>query len=486
MSNDLAWAGHELSPLRFVPRQATWMVTLTQPLHKVSPQIRPMVSEFFERQWDGLGLGRAGGSLLGLDAGLTLVNISPISEKTAQPVWIIPIKDAATTEKALTKLWEKLEITPLVEQFQGIEIFTPGLELATPQIALGIVGQSYLFVSPSAQALKESFIAAQSVDNSLLGANFYRTANLNLTRDNWGLSYLNLGAWSQVAQTGDAISPDRLFLQWENIKKPVSGLGIGTTLISSNLAPNSPAPTATKLNVSIPKLFPSDPAAVWVGHNFPAIWGQLSELLTGYGAGQPFLVQTLQALSRHLGINLKTEIEPWLTGDFGLAIFPRSSENNSQVSWHWQLTTPTNATVTAGLETLETSLRNQGWLKTPREFEAITAQAWSSTADAPPTFIQAQDQAFTTLATEMTELHPSGVEAQTPAWQPLLTRDSPDMLLHLDWATHQQAWQTTFPLLKVLKVSAPSLFENLDGITWLGLGQQGKVSRGEVILAWGK
>ncbi|MDS3859917.1 DUF3352 domain-containing protein [Thermosynechococcaceae cyanobacterium BACA0444] len=468
-----------------MPRQAAWMVTLTQPLNKVSPQMRPVLSEFFESQWDDLGLGRAGGGLLAWDAGLTLVNMSPISAKNPQPLWIIPIKDAASTEKALSKFWEKLEITPVAKTFQGIPILTPGPAVSTPSVALGIVGNDYLVVSQSVQALEESLVAAQSVNN-ILGANFYREANLNLTGDTWGLSYLNLGTWSQDYQNGDVISPDRLFLQWENLQKPVSGLGIGTTLISSKLAREASDSTATKLNLDISKRFPSHPAAVGLGHDLPDIFNRLDKLLTGYGAGQPFLAQTRQALNRYLGINLETDLWPWLIGDFGLAIFPPTSDSHSQAPWYWQLTTPTNPTVTAGLETLEASLQNQGWLTTPREFEGITAQAWSSTPAAPPTFVQAQDQTFTTLATEMTELHPSGAATQTPAWQPLLTLDSPDMLLHLDWATHQQAWQTTFPLLKVLEVSAPSLFAHLNGITWLGLGQQGKVYRGEVILAWEK
>ena len=485
LSSDLAWAGSEFSPLRFVPRQAAWMVTLTQPLNKVSPQMRPVVSEFFQSQWDDLGLGRVGGGLLAWESGLTLVNISPISAKNVQPLWIIPIKDAASTEKALSKFWEKLEITPVSETFQGISILAPGPAFATPSVAVGIVGNDYLVVSQSVQALRESLVAAQSVNN-ILGANFYREANLKLTGDTWGLSYLNLGAWSQDYPKGVVISPDRLFLQWENLKKPVSGLGIGTTLISSKLAREASDSTAIKLNLAISKQFPSHPAAVGLGHDLPDILNQLEKLLTGYGAGQPFLTQTRQALNRHLGINLETDLWPWLTGDFGLAIFPPTSDSHSQVPWHWQLTTPTNPTVTAGLETLATTLEAQGWQKTPLDSDIITAQAWSSTPAAPPTFVQAQDQTFTTLATEMRELHPSEAATQTPAWQPLLTLDSPDMLLHLDWATHHQAWQTTFPLLKVLEVSAPSLLANLKGITWLGLGQQEKVYRGEVILAWEK
>lgn len=483
LSSDLAWAGSELSPLRFVPRQATWMVTLTQPLNKVSPQMRPVVSEFFQSQWDELGLGRAGGSLLAWESGLTLVNMSPISEKNAQPLWLIPIKDAASTEKALSKFWEKLEITPVSETFQGIEILTPGPAVSTPSVAMGIVGNDYLVVSQSVQALQESLVAAQSVNN-IWGANFYREANLKLTGNTWGLSYLNLGAWSQDYQNGAVIRPDRLFWQWENLKKPVSGLVIGTTLISSKLAPEASDSAAAKLNLAIAKQFPSHSAAVVLGQDLPEIFNQLDKLLTGYGAGQPFLTQTRQALNRYLGLTLETDIWPWLTGEFGLAILPHDSDDNSQSPWHWQLLTPTNPTVTAGLETLATTLETQGWQKTPLESDIITAQAWSPNPEGPPTFVQTQDQSLTTLATDITEL--SSPDPEPPTWQPLLTRHAPELLLHLDWTTHHPAWQAAFPILKVLEFSAPTLFENLDGITWLGLGQTGKVYRGEVILAWDK
>lgn len=484
--SDVAWASREFSPLQFVPRHAAWMVTLTQPLNKVSPQVRPLISEFFESQWDGLGLGRAGGSLLAWDAGLTLVNVSAIATETPETVWIIPIKDAAITEKALAKLWEKLEITPTTDTVSGLQVFTPGPAVKAPKIAIGMVGNNYLLVGSSVQAVQESFVAAQSVNN-VLGANFYREADLKLTGDTWGLSYINLGGWNQEYGNGAVISPDRVFLAWANLKKPVPGLAIETTLISRKLSSQPPKPSTTTLNLSLAQALHDSPAVLFLGQNLPQTWAELNTVISGYGAGQKFIEQALQAWSRQFRIDLETEVGPWLTGDLALSVFPRSFETSTQPAWHWQLTTPTTPTLTAGLEALATTLEMQGWQKTPLESETMTAQSWSFAPDSPPQFVQAQSPTLTTFATEINDLTPTTATNSPLAWQPLLTRTySPDTLIHLNWGDYHLAWVKTIPALKLLEISAPSVFEKLTGVTWLGLGQEGRVSRSAVILAWEK
>ncbi len=483
----MALASENLSPLSFVPRQSAWMVSLTQPLNRITPQMRPVVSDFLRQQWQQLGLGRAGEDLLSLEAGLTLANTSPITAPVDHPVWIMPINQAEATEKTIAQFWKSLELTPTAETAPGIKLITPGPAVNPfrnpPQIAFGLVGDDYLLVSNSVQALRESVQAAQSVNGSILGASFYREANLDLNADTWGLSYLNLGAWQDDTEV---MSPDRLLLAWQTVKKPIPGLGIQTALVRTRSGTGETLdnqPQATGLNRQLAKTLP-EAAAVILGENLPELWQSFNDLLKGYGQGQAFLAQTIQAWNQQVGINLAQEMGPWLQGDFGLAWLPHRSKSDHPPLWHWQLKTPTTPTVTTGLVTLADKLTAQGWHNSPLDLENPTRQAWSPTPETPPVFITQQETTWTILATDQSELTPA--PEATPAWQSLISRNTPETVIHLDWANTAPAWVETFPVIKLLQFAAPSAFEHLDGITWLGGKSQGRIQSGELILAWEK
>ncbi len=474
-------AASEFSPLQFVPRQSTWMVSLTQPLNHVSPQLRPLVSDFFQRQWLQLNLGRAGDSLLRLDSGLTLINTAPISTPKAAPVWLIPIRNATAGTGVLTQVWDKLGIEPQVQSFQGISLQTSGLDSDLP-LAVALVGDRFLLLSNSLQALKESLVAAQSLDTGLLGASFYQAADLALNAQTWGLSYLNLGAWQGEPSGLDGA---RLFLQWETHKQPSAGLGLKTTLVQSPSV-SSPADPQPKVNLDL--ISPNPRALVWLGHNFSQAWQELNQLLAPYGSSAKFLQQLFQGVSRSFGFDFSPQDWSWLQEDFAVAVSPPplSDASITDSGWKIELQTPNTPAALTGLATLEENLEVKGWEPLPRENATPQSQAWQRANSSFPVVVKTEDTQSLSLAinpaNRIAEVPPAADPLKT--LKPLLAKQSPNTLLVLNWADYAGAWENQVPLLKVVKYWAPSLFQDLQSVTWLGKGRIERIQQGELIVAW--
>nr|WP_238993748.1 DUF3352 domain-containing protein [Calothrix sp. PCC 6303] len=391
-----------------------------------------------------------------------------------------------------------------VEEYAGIKLISDNSQLEKGMLAGAVVGDKYVLFANDAKVLREAVNNVQAPDLNLTTAPEYVEAAKQVSKDAFGVVYLNLPA---VAE-------------WQGLKLPVQTFDsqiISLALNSQGLLAETAAFTPKEVSQDTAELTKpvgaleyippvvslvvsgTDLANVGNG-NLAAYWQQLVGTLSSKkDVNLNNFVQPLAEIQNLWGIDLAKDVFSWVQGEYAVALLPNPQQNRSEWVFVAEKTPATADGILQldaiasrnGLSLTTFTLDNQSivtWTK-------ITANSKKSSKNKENFSIEAKAYGVHTTIGNY-EVFTSSLETMHEV---LTTKDNsfgknsdfqksiavipkPNQgYIYIDWVKSKEILEKQLPILKLVKVVAKPFLEDMRSLTISSYGKESNLLKGGIL-----
>ncbi|AIE73204.1 MULTISPECIES: DUF3352 domain-containing protein [unclassified Synechocystis] len=373
----------------------------------------------------------------------------------------------------------------VLDRYQGVKITYKRPVNPVPNgdlLASAVVGDYVLFANHP-QVLRQALNSLQAPSLSLAQTETYQTALASLTAPKLGLVYANfpaLAAWLGQRPALDKNSDQTAIEQTLTVALSLQAQGLVAHTALTGLSTNNPgekAENVTAIKTNLVNLPPTS-SLVINGQNLAQQWQQLADGLAPHSPLQQALSKLVGDWQQTIGLDLTTDIFPWVQGDYQLIFLPKV--NPSQSDWVFAAQDLDATATDVALEYLDQLAIAAGYQLSALELQGQKVIAWTSLqtlAKENITSLQTQVRgihcrvgdrvilasSLEALSQVLDKTGPSLAE-QTEFQQALSTLPG-NSYVYLDWQRGEQFFSQQLPILRVLELSLKPLFKNLRSLT---------------------
>jgi hypothetical protein len=391
-----------------------------------------------------------------------------------------------------------------VEEYAGIKLISDNSQPTKEMLAGAVVGDKYVLFANDSKVLREAVNNVQAPDLNLTTAPQYVEAAKQVSKDAFGVVYLNLPA---VAE-------------WQGLKLPVQTFDsqiISLALNSQGLLAETAAFTPTEVSQETAQLtkpvgaleyIPSVVSVVVSGTdlanlgngNLAAYWQQLVGTLSSKkDANLNNFVQPLAEIQNLWGIDLAKDVFSWVQGEYAVGLLPNPQQNHSE----WVFVAEKTPATTDGILQLDAIASRNGLSLTTFTLDnqpivtwtKITANSQKSTKTKAAFRIEAKAYGVHTTMGNY-EVFASSLETMHEV---LTTKDNsfsknsdfqkniavipkPNQgYVYIDWVNSQQILEKQLPILKLVKVVAKPFLEDMRSLTISSYGRESNLLKGGIL-----
>ncbi|MGL5083964.1 MAG: DUF3352 domain-containing protein, partial [Microcoleaceae cyanobacterium] len=280
------------------------------------------------------------------------------------------------------------------------------------------------------------------------------------------------------------------------------GLVAETALLASEqLSDDSISPTLTQPISALQYVTAASPLAI-AGTDLHHLWTELDAIVAATPQLQALVQQPLAIVQDLWGLDLPQDIFSWVTGEYALALLPRPDRPQPD----WLFVAQRSPQAQAAIDQIDQIAVAQGYNAGQFELDNHTLLAWTKLSAVPvqasdldfnQRIIQAKAKGVHTTVGDY-EIFATSVEAIDNA---LGARKAGDLLsnadfklslsqlpttnegyLFLNWDGSRKLLQRQLPLLKIIELSAKSLFDHLKSLTITSTGIEAGVKKATVFV----
>ena len=242
---------------------------------------------------------------------------------------LLPIADPETAQISAESLPLDAASANQVE-YRGITLtaYPSTADETAESLWIGVLGLQLVLVAEDEATAKQAIDAYKS-GKSLANMSGYRRSFEHIgIPQAFGKLYLNVPAATQIlAQTSQPPLPSTLIERFQDSRGVAATIAIASQGIqvrsTSWLGPDSDRTHIdTNTTAQLPQYLPRDTLVMASGGNFQAFWQDLSQQ-QNWGALTALDPDNLSlALQGSTGLTLETDLLPWMSGEFALALVP--------------------------------------------------------------------------------------------------------------------------------------------------------------------
>jgi hypothetical protein len=399
------------------------------------------------------------------------------------------------------------------ETYKGVNLTYPNSLITKPNSGIwasAVVGDFVLFANHP-QVLREAINNAQAVDLNLSHASYYQEAFQTIVEPRIGLAFVNLpaaSAWAAKAPMPENPTLEQILTV--TLSANLEGLVAQTALIGVKGTPEQTPVLSTPVDALA--YVPATSILTAAGVDLEGFW---QEIVTGLAPNSPlaqFINQAIASLQEPLGIDLSQDIFSWVRGEYALSLL--SNPDNKQLDWLFiaEKTPATEVDLARGslsslaIANLDNLAKERGlsvgnfpvddtqitaWTKlktaTRQDLVSLNAEVKGAHTDTSKYVILASS------VEAITQCLASGETAQALALDGNSLLQSKDFeravtalplpnngYFYIDWQDGKSAFEQNIPLLRVIELSAQSLFAHLRSLTLTSQGSENGVRRATV------
>lgn len=424
-------------------------------------------------------------------------------------------KNPVQSQDFLEVYWQKRVLAGediIFEPYKGVKIiykqpdsFLENPSKFSPDLATAIVNKFVLFANDP-KVLRNAINNLQAVNWSLNNAPEYQRTLGQLQGGRIGLIYLNfnqLTNWITQAKPRDQ----------EEIESPLSSLLTlalatdkeGLLAQTALLAPSNPElPKVSLLSKPVKALqyIPPNSFLVAASSNLNQLWQAISTGLSDNEILEKIVTQTLADLKISSGIDLPEDIFSWVKGEYALALLPRVDQKQTDVIFVAERAQESPDAI----KKLDAIAQKKGYSIGSFKLEDQTLSAWTKLTTNPvnksektgkTNVIKAEAKAVHATVDNY-EIFTTSVESIAEALKAAKTvsfasnvnfAKSVEVLpppnhgyFYLDWAGSYGMWESKFPLLRLVELSAKPLFDHLRSISLTSIEQKDGIRRASALI----
>lgn len=424
-----------------------------------------------------------------------------------QPGYLLALstRDPARSRDFLQAFWQRQAAggkLPSFESYKGTQLIYGDAEGAVLTQATALVGDRFVLFANGPAVLKDAISNVQAPELNLLHSEAYQSALAALTPKRIGLIYSNGPALAQWLSQQPAPSLTLPYTQGA-IALALDRQGIvADTALRTDDAPQTPAPQVTSAPRAL-KYIPASSPLVATGRDMHALWRSLEQNLGGSGAIAAQLRQPVEQLQQQWGLDLATDVFPWVQGEYALALVP--TEPDAAPDWIFVAERTSPLATSEGLARLDTIAQAQGYRVGPLTLGKQTVSAWTelgeeAAAENPEAIapsLQAQVRGVhTTLGNyEIFATSAEAMERSLKASQGKAIADLPQFqraiaplpasnsgYLYLNWPQNQTWIKDRWPQVRIAELAAGPLFEHLNALTLSTYGSDANLRHSAIAL----
>ena len=371
------------------------------------------------------------------------------------------------------------------DRYQGVKITYKHPVNPVPNgnlLASAVVGDYVLFANHP-QVLRQALNSLQAPSLSLAQAETYQQALASLNDPKLGIVYANfpaLAAWLGQRPAIDKNSDQTAIEQTLTVALSLQAQGLVAHTALTGVPSNNPGEKAENIPVIKTNLvnLPSSSSLVINGQNLAHQWQQLATGLAPHSPLQQAVSKLVYDWQQPLGLDLTTDIFPWVQSDYELIFLPKT--NPSQSDWVFVAQDLDAAATDVALEHLDQLAIAAGYQLSTLDLDGQRVLAWTSLqtlAKENITSLQTQVRgvhcrvgdrvilasSLEALSQVLDQTSPS--LADQPEFQQALSTLPDDSYVYLDWQRGEPFFSQQLPVLRVLELSLKPLFKNLRSLT---------------------
>ncbi|HEY9698764.1 MAG TPA: DUF3352 domain-containing protein [Trichocoleus sp.] len=269
-----------------------------------------------------------------------------------QPGYLLAVKiaDPAQATASIQRFWRQQSIgrTELTsEPYAGVKlVYTKSPDQAAASVTTAIVSDQFVLFANYPKVLREALNNIQVPELSLGEDEAYQRAVNQLPDRRIGIAFLNVPQFASLlrseTQEGDRPKAQSLIAA---LQLAPAGILADTTLLVSEEQPIDRHQPALTKPVAALKSIPAVSSLVAAGTDLDAFWQQVIQ-----GSEQGLLLNTqlqafVQTLQTQWGIDIATDLFPWMRGEFALGLVPRSDRPQPDWIFVTERSTATDAEV---------------------------------------------------------------------------------------------------------------------------------------------
>lgn len=390
-------------------------------------------------------------------------------------------------QKAYSRLALAADRELVYQKYQGVNLIYPSPTDATQSTTTTAIIGRYVLFANHPRVLKEAINNLQAASLNLEQTDYYQQAIATIDQPRIAIIYANLPAVSALLSQQPETDPEAQTLTVALRLKP-EGLVAQTAITASTDLPS----TTGKFTEPVETLAYLPPQSILAiaGSDLKQLWSKIDTYLTDNTPLAVIANQTIANLEARLGLSLTQNIFSWVTGKYGLALFPNFS--NDGLNWLFLAETDENAA--DAIMQLDQLAMGQSLSVGNFEIDNQTVTAWTKLAPA-------ADQKNISLKAQVLGAHTeidgymaiaNSVEAIASAMQKSANNSElekaiellplpNDGYVYLNWSQgrdwfRQQAW------IRVVELLAQPLSEHLQALTIAGEGTTEGVPKATMFL----
>jgi hypothetical protein len=399
-----------------------------------------------------------------------------------------------------------------VEQYKGVKLLYDELELtkskkiANPKSKIqnslaGAVVDNFVLFANDIKVLKEVINNIQAPNLNLSSLPEYQKAIQELSKNAVGIAFLNLPSvskWQGLELRESTYNHQILSLVLKS-----SGLLAETTFFTNENV--TPVSMALSKPVGALKYIPETASLAIAGtnlsnlphSNLAKLWQQATATI--YGSSEVAISRWLPPLVRlqnNWGINLSEDIFSWVTGEYALAILPKTEKNPTA---DWVFVVEKSPQLEQGINKLNGIAINKGFNVSAINLKQQQITAWTdlkATANQENINIEAKIRGAHTSIDNF-EIFTSDLGIMDKILnhqeQPLIENSNfqdsianiaqPNQgYVYIDWKKSQNFLETQQPLIKLVELVGKPLFDHLRSLTLSNYSQEPGTLKGGVFV----
>lgn len=460
----------------------------------------------------GLNYGRDIQPWLGNEITWALItpDLDRLANNGQQPGYFIALstKNSQRSQEVLDKFWQKqvdagLDIVQ--DQYRGVKLIYrrpfQGTIDDAPTLVMATINDRFVLFANYPKVMKEALNTLQANLN-LSESQSYQKALKELKPGGVGFGFFNLGDWQLVTDLRDEFIGQQPTLAL-SLGINSQGLLAETVLVTTGEEDTTNPSPAFSQPVEALNYISSNSPLLIAGKDLNQLWTDFSEIIAANKPLEQFITQPLAGIKSLWGLDLPEDIFSWVTGEYALAVVPRSDEK-----WDWVFVTERSENANLGIEKLDQIATEQGYSLGSFNLNDHTLVVWTKLipmvlekkdqAKTQPRLIQANAKGVHSTVGKY-EIFTTSVEAMDEVLglsktENLITQDpdfktsievlpeTNDGYFYLNWLTSRNFLNQQFPLFKLVELSAKPFFDNLRSLTLSSSDREGNIQHATVFL----
>ncbi|NJK36528.1 MAG: DUF3352 domain-containing protein [Oscillatoriales cyanobacterium RM2_1_1] len=461
---------------------------------------------------------------------LMTLDIDRNRKNGAQPGYLFALSttDAGASRGALEKFWQRQQAageTVAYEQYKGVQFTyrqmgeptakSKGSKALNSQglnsqgLSTAAFGDRFVLFANSPKVLREAINDVQAASLSLDQSQVYQRAVQQLGGGQLGFVFLNLGRWGLDLTRADAVPTAQPSLALAISANP-KGLITETALIATEEPGNGSAAPSLTQPIAALKYLPKSSPLVIAGTDLRHLWAEVEATLATTPQLQNLARQPLEIIKQLWGVDLAEDIFSWVTGEYALALWPRTDRPRPD----WLFIAQRSPEAQAAIDQIDQIAEAQGYRIEQFSLGGQTLSTWAEVATVPVQLdpVDPVDPADTPIDPQIVRERAKGAHATVEDYEIFTTSveamdkaigaakagyilndqdfktslgqlpKENDGYLFLNWTQGGQLLQRQVPLLKIVELSARSFFDHLHSLTITSTGMTEDVKRATVFV----